>query len=529
MFQVKGTHASTETTLRGAAGDDTIFVTDTSDTSFDLSLGTDLGGRLDLVEGKLDIDAGAGFNELSISDIASIAADGAVVLTNASLLGLAAGDIFYKATGGTFDADADGLNGINIWGGTGGNTIDVQSTYLDADSLVNVITRLHAGSGKDVVDVSLGSLDGFLVVRGRQGNDTIDASTSTRDLLLFGDQGDDIIDGGTGSDVILGDGGRVYMLRPDGEADGHDTVFGGAFDDAHVTDLEQDADAFTLDYAIALYAATDGSDTVHGDGGVGAAEGPMGVLDGPIGAPDGPVGVPDGPMGAPDLVFGGGGDDALLAGDDGRDVIFGDLGEAVLVDGDAVFIRTLDPTHGGTDTLEGGDGGDVLFGGTAGDSLDGDAGNDLIFGDHGEMDLTAAAASSFTAIDTGFADGGGDDTMHGHTGDDTLLGQQGDDRMFGDEDDDDLIGGHNVEGGVDELDPASDFNDVMDGGEGQDVLAGDNAIIEREAGFDSPLVQVLSATLLYDGNLDPNTTGDAQANPLLIDARTIELLDHIAS
>jgi Ca2+-binding RTX toxin-like protein len=98
--------------------------------------------------------------------------------------------------------------------------------------------------------------------------------------------------------------------------------------------------------------------------------------------------------------------------------------------------------------------------------------------------------------------------------------------MFGDEDDDDLIGGHNVVGGIDELDVMPGLNDIMDGGSEDDVLLGDNAIVLRRYDTISPRMRVLNGETLYDANDDADVTADAQANPSGARGRNITLLDH---
>ena len=75
---------------------------------------------------------------------------------------------------------------------------------------------------------------------------------------------------------------------------------------------------------------------------------------------------------------------------------------------------------------------------------------------------------AWTSIDTLIGDGGAADLLRGNAGDDVIIGGQGADRITGGTGDDDLIGGHNVAGG-------SDTGDFIDGGDQNDVIAGDNA------------------------------------------------------
>ncbi|MGC9450585.1 MAG: hypothetical protein ACP5I4_03990 [Oceanipulchritudo sp.] len=239
------------------------------------------------------------------------------------------------------------------------------------------------------------------------------------------------------------------------------------------------------------------------------------------------------------------------------------------------LVTTEQPTNGGRDWIYGDEGSDLVFGGTDLDTIYGDdadevdafavdtANNDVLFGDHGRLypqfprwydspdDASLVVADlqsrNFFAIDTRDTDGGEGDVMHGEEGDDIMLGQQGDDRMWGGSDDDDMIGGHNVEGdqaiggGYDELDtPAvtgmlnpSDgnlpMNDLMDGGTGNDSMAGDNTIIWRRGDDVSPRFRELTGDVIYTTTPDTittNITGDKQSDPDDATGRDVQLLDH---
>ncbi len=110
-------------------------------------------------------------------------------------------------------------------------------------------------------------------------------------------------------------------------------------------------------------------------------------------------------------ITGTSGDDTLLAGGVGNDLIFG---------------------SGGHDTLFGDSGDDQLFGGTGNDSLDGYKGNDTLLG------------------------GAGEDTLVGGNGNDFLDGGSGNDELYGGANDDRLFGGLG--------------NDTLDGGTGNDTI-----------------------------------------------------------
>jgi Ca2+-binding RTX toxin-like protein len=104
--------------------------------------------------------------------------------------------------------------------------------------------------------------------------------------------------------------------------------------------------------------------------------------------------------------------------------------------------------------------------------------------------------------------------------------------MFGNSGDDDMVGGHNVVGGIDEFQTPSGntINDFMDGGTGDDAMAGDNATIWRNNGAlqanDLRLrIRTLNGALLYVNGL-PNITGVGQNDPLVATTRSVFLLDH---
>lgn len=157
----------------------------------------------------------------------------------------------------------------------------------------------------------------------------------------------------------------------------------------------------------------------------------------------------------------------------------------------------------GDDTITGGDGNDTIYGGDGHDSITGGAGDDSIYGNFGNDTIYAGAGadsimgglgqdSMFGGIgndflwggdqqDTIFGDDGDDyiegkgkaDEIHGGAGNDTLLGMAGADSLYGDEGDDSFDTRDTyVLGGV----PGA-FCDVVDGGDGADVLYHDDSDI----------------------------------------------------
>ncbi len=229
------------------------------------------------------------------------------------------------------------------------------------------------------------------------------------------------------------------------------------------------------------------------------------------------------------------------------------------------LVTTEQPNSGGRDLIYGDNGRDMMFGGTDSDEMYGDDGdgvgaadnNDLMFGDHGRLYPQFSAlrapgqdwrlafnSRNFFAIDTGDGHGGEGDRMWGEEGDDGMLGQQGDDRMWGGSGSDDMTGGHNVSGGRDELTTTAidaalgspiampdidKVNDIMDGGTGDDAMAGDNAIVWRRGDDLSPRFRALTADAIYtttNSTIDANIGAEWQSDPADAIGRDIELVDH---
>jgi Ca2+-binding RTX toxin-like protein len=124
-----------------------------------------------------------------------------------------------------------------------------------------------------------------------------------------------------------------------------------------------------------------------------------------------------------DTLYGGAGDDVLLAFGNGFDQLFGDEGDDYLYGGDAGNL------------MHGGSGNDYVFGGLMADKLNGDSGNDFLSGN------------------------GGNDKLSGGFGDDTLVGGAGVDE---------LVGGWGADvfrfTSLDGIDTVSDFNYIPEVG-----------------------------------------------------------------
>ncbi len=368
---------------------------------------------------------------------------------------------------------------------------------------------------------------GFDIMYG-QGGDEIGMSGGSGNDEMYGNAGDDIMAGNDGQDDLVGGTGRTKSDDPasavDGRLDGADAITGGSgtaaadADDYDVV-LGDNATAFrtrdtgtgfwvtnTFNAAIARTIRFYDVGTVASAPGVGTSGGDL------LRGEDND-----------DLLYGQGGDDDM-AGDGGDDYMEG---------------------NAGTDTMSGNDGNDDMAGGTgrinddpatgtdgrldAGDFMYGNDGFDVMAGDNALLVRTLAGGqwvkntfndgwqheprilldenSTQAALVSGgdLMEGGaqddlmygqaGDDDMDGNAGDDFMEGNSHDDLMKGSENQDDMIGG-TVDGTI------WDGADTMYGGSEGDVMAGDNATIDR------PLASGLWQT-------DPNTGDEVRTVTLL--------------
>ncbi len=206
-----------------------------------------------------------------------------------------------------------------------------------------------------------------------------------------------------------------------------------------------------------------------------------------------------------DIILGGTGADIIASGA-GQNIVLGDNGELdskAGYDPAAVFsvhpfmlcdIRTSGYADGGNDTITATDGDDIIFGGAGNDEIYAGDGKDLVFGDQGlvtcnKLDPNCYAGWWYDYIaQFGGLTGSGDDLVYGEGGADIILGQEGSDTVYGGDGDDDIIGGHNVPGGL-------DSGDKLDGGAGNDLIAGDNAFICRRADGLCPRTQALTGDI----------------------------------
>src|SRR6056297_629851 len=328
----------------------------------------------------------------------------------------------------------------------GGRDEDVID-YSGSGAAVNVDLSTSSLSGGDAGnDTIIGGIDGVI---GSDFDDTLTGfdQEGTSDPDVFSN----FFDGGAGNDKIDGRGGDDVLIG----GDGRDTVDGGAGDDFIDTSAPLSA-APLPDLAFPGLFAAD---------------------------PD-----PDNDR---DLVFGGGGNDTILTGDD-ADTIDGGAGN--------------DSINAGIDAddVTGGAGDDTIIGGEGSDNIEGNGGDDLIFGG-----LDPIFPDSLNIPDDNPS--GPDDPVTDN-GRDLIFGGDGNDTIFGQDDDDTIHGGagnDSIDGGIDDdLLFGDDGDDTILGGDGDDTITG-GAGADSLSGGDGRDTFIIGSVPDADGDIiDGGSGGD---------------------
>ena len=190
------------------------------------------------------------------------------------------------------------FEGVDLALGNGNDTLTITGTTQQAGFRTQTV--VSTGAGDDTVTVALNAtIDGPLSVNLQAGNDTLDASTSSLGIVVFGGIGNDQITGGSGDDVIFGDRGTVDLFNAAA---------------ALVTRLGIDPSERSTDATNALYVPPKLTDGGFNQKRVSATR-------------DTTVGGIDKVLAGAgnDLIFGGAGRD-WLEGQDGNDTLLGDNG-----------------------------------------------------------------------------------------------------------------------------------------------------------------------------------------------------------
>ncbi|WP_442508220.1 hypothetical protein SH528x_007181 [Novipirellula sp. SH528] len=386
------------------------------------------------------------------------------------------------------------------------------------------------------------------------GNDVISGGLGSDQI--FGGAGDDDLSGHDGNDILFGDTGvidRAALAPVTGKAvaslvqsvrtkspsiGGSDMISGD--DDNDIIFAGFGIDYINFDRTATALTGEKGNDLILGDNGNADFDVSAGVsilaqleTNEPTHGSGDFITAGEGEK----IIFGGAGNDTLLAGGDTQpDIVIGDEGVAVFdpTSGIRTRIETTTPTIGGDDIITAGNALNILLGGSGSDHITGGDLQDVILGDNGKVDFTAFDADPATLdqvitidptlgdVDTIFGGAGNDiiiggtagDEIHGGDDYDIIFGDHaeidyrrpvdrnvvsrfittadggGDDQIDGDDGDDFIFGGQandTINGGEGQDDIigghnvpfGADGDDTIDGGDDADVVLGDNGIITR--------------------------------------------------
>ena len=392
---------------------------------------------------------------------------------------------------------SDGAQIVETVGGGYDRVIIADYDYIIPENVEFVQTHQFTASGQfykvtgNAQDNEIFVQSGRAELYGGDGNDII-SSSGGRDTL-FGGGGSDflssrtganIIEGGAGGDVVIGGiaddllyGGTQSGLSSGGD----DFLIGDSglnFSDEYIVNPDNsviDPNGEFIDADTIALMIVDGSFSLYGDDFDTSGEYEAALLNLKDKSSDrifflGYVGDV-GEVGGNDTMFGGSGDDIILAlgGDDsvrggvGNDSIYGDYGADHLYgDGGNDFINSgvgNDTVYGatGADMILTGADNDTAFGGGSSDTLDGGDGQDTLYGQAGLDVLYGGSGGDADKLFGGI----GSDTLFGDGGDDELHGQGHRDRMIGGQGNDILRGGSGLDFAVFEG-VSADFTIVMD-------------------------------------------------------------------
>jgi Ca2+-binding RTX toxin-like protein len=274
------------------------------------------------------------------------------------------------APGAVLDADpeAPGQRTLFVYG----SRQDDKLTFTQrADGAIVLSSSLPGVSG-----TYRPSVRGHIYVYAYEGADRITLDSSvTRDVIVFGGEGNDriatgrgndTIDAGAGDDVVLAGNGNDWVAGGDGSdklygQTGNDRLYGGL-----------GADLIVVGAGRNFAFGGDGDDTILGDAGNDLLIGGLGgdVLRDP---------------GGRNQMFGGEGNDRLSGGK-ANDVLYGGMGDDVLSGGN------------GNDRLDGGAGDDQLDGGLGNDLLAGHLGNDTLLSDGAANAICGASSQNWLLV-----------------------------------------------------------------------------------------------------------------------------------
>ena len=483
-------------TIDGGVGDDVIY-----GDGFDFVVGVGVGTGSDTINagagndtvysysGFTSLIGGAGFDTVLLHG----AVDVTLNLTTTGIESIVSG-------GGNDNLDGSGqTQGFGLLRGEGGNDTIRGSAFGD----------VIYGDGFDFV-VGIGVGNGNDTIYGNAGDDTIDAAAGTN--IVDGGAGNDTITAGNGSDTLIGGAGNDTIVG----GDGNDTITGGDGDDYMDAGLGTD----TASYSTALAAVTVNLSLVGAQNTVGAGVDTLLNVENLIGSNFNDTLIGNS---GNNVLTGGGGNDSLNGGVGTDTASYSNATAGITVN---LSLTTAQNTGGaGIDTLSNLEN---LTGSNFNDTLIGNVGNNVLNGAGGidtvsYINATAGVTvnlSLTTAQNTG---GAGTDTLlnvenlTGSNFNDTLTGNSGNNILNGGIGNDSLNGGAGVDtasyssasagvsvnlsvavaqntvgAGTDTLLnmenlTGSNFNDTLTGNSGNNVLigGGGNDTLNAGAGTDT--------------------------------------------
>ena len=509
---VRGSSATT--TIYGSAGNETYLVS--SAASIDTVMeANNLKGWLDYIEGELIIDAGLGSHRLLLSDEATgpphqYSVSGLKATWSSDAL-LPHSENLGPLAPVRYSSGGDFVGGITLWGSGVADSLTVLSTLgagecagLNAvcdlpGTSMRTTTSMNLLGGNDIVFANLDlETDGFYVAHLGEGDDFFDASSGSKDMIVFGGIGHDDIRTGSGFDIVLGDEGEVLWEDDEGRVL---ASFGyqGSGDISHsvataATSVrsrqcqEGSGDILEMGSGVNIAIGGEGDDKLIAGNGDDVLAGDcasvhmylltskysrvqvVNAIESAVGGNDEIIGN-DGN----DLIMGGAGNDTVRAGD-GEDAVLGDAGmfrmSAALDSSLLLEMMSTSPAVYGDDELDLGRGCDIAFGNFGNDRLDGGEGSDYLWGDMAHYSVEFPRQGPIVSVGAQETAYPCDDILLGRAGEDFLAGQQGHDEIHGGAGEDDIWGGHSTREGADGA-------DKIYGDEGSDVILGDNGKITR--------------------------------------------------
>ncbi len=493
------TYTVSPTSIDTGAGDDIIFL------GSNATPGSNIDGNVQNILEFIDIDGGAGSDSLYLDITGDV--DGVTgTVTENSITG--------------FNMGADGwvqyirIENLNLGLGSGDDVLNIQGTPAGN------ITNLNTGAGDDVINISSDSPTNSGDLDDINGTINLDAGAGSNTLNV-GDAGSAAAD----TNVTIADSSISGLAPADinytatsGSFEGGINIIFGTGNDI-ITVESVRSETLTIlngnagDDTVTLEATvTDGRLEIHGDAGTDEVD------------------ASAVPVGAELVIIGEEGADTLTGGQ-GDDVIFGD--EAVITrDADYTITRIESNDHGigDNDVITGNDGDDIVVGGFGSDTVTGGTGDDIVIGDNGSIEFTSGIVTFIESTD---ADDStvGDDTIDAGAGDNYVIAGGGSDSVSSEGGDDYVIGDHGTmtftDAGVlfqiatmldnygsDDTLSLGDGNNLAIGGQGadtiitgtgNDALLGDSGVINRDA---TGVITGIESISPDEGGNDIITSGD---------------------